>query len=470
MAFNLIEVLTKEEIENIHQNSMKVLEKIGIQFKDEAAVEVFKKHGYKTEAGKVFMQESQIFEALKTVPSRFTIHARNPARNVTIGNGEPVFAPAYGAPFIVDAEVGKRQATMQDYHNLICLAQSLPNQDVSGFLLVEPGDIPANLAHLYMLHTTMLHSDKPYLGSTEGKLGALHSMEMARIIFGDKLSEAVIVGLINPISPLGFSKEMSEALMTYAQYGQPVIIASLIMAGSTGPITLGGVLVQQNAEVLGGIVLTQLINPGSPILYGSTSTNIEMRTGALAIGSPELNLLVTAHAQMAPYYGFPSRAGGSLTDSNCADNQAGFESMFSLLTTVNSGVDFVLHSAGILNGYLAFSYEKFVLDDEICGMVRHYRKGMQITPENLAFEVIENVGHTGNFLMEMHTVERCRSEFWEPELCDRQSVDKWMQSGRQDSIARAKLRWQALLAEYEDPPIDEKVLKQLNLYFEEHIS
>jgi len=470
MAFNLIEVLTPEEIKQIHQYSMKVLENIGIQFNAAAAIEIFKKHGFKVENNTVFMQEKQVLEAIKSVPSKFTLHARNHDRTVTIGGGNPVFVPAYGAPFVVDADVGKREATMQDYHNLISLVQSLPNQDVSGFTLVEPGDVPAELAHLYMLYATMIHSDKPYMGSTEGTIGARHTMEMLEIVFGEKISKPVVVGLINPISPLGYSKEMSEALMTYAQNGQPVIIASLIMAGSTGPITLGGVLVQQNAEVLGGIVLTQIINPGTPILYGSTSTNIEMRTGALAIGSPELNLLVTAHAQMARHYSFPSRAGGSLTDSNVPDNQAGFESMFSLLTTVNSGVDYILHSAGILNGYLAVSYEKFVLDDEICGMVRHYRRGIEISEENLAYDVIKNVGHSGNFLMEMHTVERCRSEFWEPELCDRQSLDKWMQSGRKDSIDRAKKRWQTMLSEHEDPPIDKVILKQLRSYFEEHIS
>jgi trimethylamine--corrinoid protein Co-methyltransferase len=408
-------------------------------------------------------------KALETVPKQFTLHARNPARDVVIG-GEPVFAPAYGAPFLVDPEVGKRMPKMEDYHNLARLAQALPNQDLSGYLLVEPSDVPAKSAHLYMLHANMIHSDKPFLGSTEGSAGARQTMKMVEILFGEGLDKPVVLGLINPISPLGFSKEMSNALSVYAQAGQPVIIASLVMAGSTGPITLAGVLAQQNAELMAGIVLTQLINPGVPVIYGSTSTNIEMKSGALAIGSPELSMLVSAHAQLARFYKIPSRAGGALTDSSTPDAQAGFESMFSLLTTINSGVDFVLHSAGILSSYLAFSFEKFVLDDEMCGMIRHYRKGFRVDPETLAYDVIANVGHGGNFLMEMHTVERCRSEYWKPNLVDRRGLEAWVRSGRPDALTHANARWRRLLAEHTDPPLDETIKRQLDHYVEKQLS
>jgi trimethylamine--corrinoid protein Co-methyltransferase len=188
----------------------------------------------------------------------------------------------------------------------------------------------------------------------------------------------------------------------------------------------------------------------------------------LAIGSPELSMMIAAHAQMARHYGLPSRSGGALTDASNPDAQAGFESMFSLLTAVNCGVDFVLHAGGILSSYLAFSYEKFVLDDEMCGMVRHFRRGIAVTPETLAYKVIAKVGPGSNFLMEPHTVKRCRREFWQPALCDRSGLEAWRGSGRQDAVARARQRWQKLLEEHQDTPLDETTARQLQAFVDEH--
>jgi len=470
MLRNRIEFLLPADTELIHNNSMKLLANVGVEFLDDEVIAVFKKHGLKTDGHRVVFSEEQVMSTLETAPAQFTLHARNPDRSVTVGDGEPVFAPAYGAPFLVDPDVGKRAPTMEDYHNLVRLAHALPNQDLSGHLLVEPGDVPGRTAHLRMLHACMVHSDKPFIGSTEGAGGARHTMEMARILFGEEGwfsgERPVTIGLINSLSPLGYSGEMLQALMEYARCRQPVLIAALVMAGSTGPITLAGVLAQQNAEILAGITLTQLIGPGTPVVYGSTSTNIDMKAGALAIGGPELSLVVAATAQMARHYGLPSRSGGALTDASYPDAQAGFESMLGLLTTVNSGVDFVLHAAGILSSYLAFSYEKFVLDDEMCGMVRRFRRGIAVTPETLAYDVIAKVGPGGNFLMESHTIKRCRSEFWMPAVCDRGGLE----GGRQDAAARAHQRWQKLLAEHQDPPLDATTARQLQAFVVEHSS
>jgi trimethylamine--corrinoid protein Co-methyltransferase len=412
-----------------------------------------------------------VMDALTTVPGQFTLYARNPQRSVTIGGPEPVFAPGYGAPFLVDAESGKRSPTLQDYDNLVKLAQALPNQDVSGHLLVEPGDVPAETAHLHMLRAHLVHSDKPFIGSAAGRLGASQTMEMAQIVFGSEVQDRpVTISLINSLTPLGYSVEMLEALIEYARWRQPVIIAALAMAGSTAPITLAGMLAMQNAELLAGIVLTQLLSPGMPVVYGSTSTNVDMRSGALAIGSPELSQMIAAHAQLARHYGLPSRSGGALTDASYPDAQAGFESMMGLLTTVNSGVSFVLHAAGILSSFLAFSYEKFTMDDELCGMVRSYRRGFSVNPETLAYDTVVKVGPGNNFLMEDHTFEHCRTAFWNPSLCDRGGLDAWMLGGRMDAVARARQRWQDLLDEHQDPPLDAMIDRQLQTYLEQHLS
>jgi trimethylamine--corrinoid protein Co-methyltransferase len=463
------EVLSQDDIQHIHQTSMTLLANVGVEFPCQEALQVFKKHGVKTDGKRVFLSQDQVMDALKTVPRQFTIHARNPERNAVVGSGDPVFAPGYGAPFLVDAEEGKRAPTMEDYHNLAKLAHALPNQDMSGHLLVEPEDVTAASAHLRMLYAHIIHSDKAFIGSAVGKKGVQHTMEMAGIVFGELEGRAVTVGLINSLSPLGYSTEMLEALVEYARLRQPVLLAALMMAGSTGPITLAGVLATQTAELLAGVVLTQLISPGAPVMFGSTSTNVDMRSGALAIGSPELSQMIAAHAQLARYYGLPSRSGGALTDASCPDAQAGFESMLGLLTTVNSGVDFVLHAGGILSSYLAFSYEKFVLDDEMCGMVRRLHQGIVVEPETLAYDVVAHVGPGGNFLVEMHTVERCRREFWTPSVCDRAGLEAWMQGGRQDAVARARKRWQTLVAEHRDPPLDETTARQLRAFVEENL-
>ncbi len=465
------EFLSADDVETIHETSMKVMERVGVKFPHEDVLKLFEKHGFRTDGEKVFFEEQQVMDALASVPRPFTIHAPDPDKSVVVGDGSPVFAPGYGAPFLVDYETGKREPTMDDYEDLVRLADALPNQDMSGHLLVEPADVPSDAAHLLMLKAHMLHSDKPFIGSAEGDVGARNTMEMAKILFGEEIGERpVTVGLINSLSPLGYSDEMLRALLVYAEYGQPVIIAALAMAGSTGPITLAGLLAMQTAELLAGIVLTQLVNPGTPAIYGSTSTNIDMKTGALAIGSPECSLMISAHAQLARHYGLPSRSGGSLADASFPDAQAGFESMFGLLTTVNSGVDFVLHAGGILNAYLAFSYEKLVLDDEMCSMVRRYEEGIKVAPETLAYDVIENVGSDGNYLMEMHTVERCRTEFWTPDVADRAGLEAWMAAGRKRAVDLAHERWQALVAEHEDPPRDETTIRQLESFIEKRIS
>lgn len=465
------EILSREEIQQIHETSMKLLENTGVEFPYKEALAVFKKHGVKVDGSRVYFTEDQLMKALETAPKQFTVHARNPERSVTVGDGSPVFAPGYGAPFLVDMEVGKREHTMADYENLVKIAHALPNQDMSGHLIVEPGGVNPETAHLRMLQAHMVHSDKPFIGSAAGTKGAQDTMAMARILFGEDLRDKpVCISLINSLSPLGYGTEMLEALVAFAELGQPVVIAALMMAGSTGPITLAGVLASQTAELLAGVALTQLVNPGTPVVFGSTSTNIDMKSGALAIGSPELSQMIAAHAQLARFYGLPSRSGGALTDASTPDAQAGFESMMSLLTTVNSGVDFVLHAGGILSSYLAFSFEKFIMDDEMCGMVRRFKQGIVVAPETLAHDVIASVGPGGNYLMEMHTVKRCRKEFWTPALCDRGGLEQWMQGGQQTAADRARKRWQKLVEAHQDPPLDEATARQLQAFVDERVS
>lgn len=463
------EILSQEDVERIHQTSMRILSNVGVEFPLEEALAVFKRHDVRTDGSRVYLTEDQLWKALETAPARFTLHARNPERSVTVGQGEPVvFAPGYGAPFLIDAQGNKRVPTVDDYRELVKLADALPNQDVSGHLLAEPGDVPAETAPLHMLYAHILHSDKPFIGSVDSELAVRHTMEAVRILFGDSYrDQPAALGVISSLTPLGYSREMAGALMTYAREGQALLIANLAMAGSTAPITLAGMLAMQNAEMLAGIVLSQLVSPGTPVIYGTTSTNIDMRSGALAIGSPELAQVVAAHMQLVRFYGLPSRGSGALTGANYPNAQAGLESMMGMLTCINSGADFVLHAAGILSSYLAFSREKFVLDDEICGRVRRLHRPMVVDDETLAYESIARVGPGGHFLMEDQTVERCRTEFWEPSVSDRTALDEWVQAGKPDIMARARERWQQLVAAHQDPPLEGVTARQLQAFVDQ---
>jgi trimethylamine--corrinoid protein Co-methyltransferase len=321
-----------------------------------------------------------------------------------------------------------------------------------------------------MLYAHMIHSDKPFIGSVESELGVRHTMEMVHILFGEAVGDrAVTLGVISSLTPLGYSPDMAGAIVSYARENQALIMANLAMAGSTAPITLAGLLAVQNAELLAGIVLTQLVNPGTPVIYGTTSTNIDMRSGSLAIGSPELAQIVASHIQLVRYYGLPSRGSGALTDANYPNAQAGFESMMGLLTAVNSGADFVLHAAGILSSYLTFSYEKFVLDDEMCGRIRRFHQPLIVDDDTLAYELIAQVGPGGNYLVEAETVKRCRTEFWETAVSDRTALDEWEQAGRPDVVTRATQRWRQLVAAHEDPPLERVTARQLEAFVEEQV-
>jgi trimethylamine--corrinoid protein Co-methyltransferase len=471
MLLNHTQFMTEAEVAQIHELSMRLLGEVGVEIPVEAAREIYRKHGAKVEGSRVYLPRPVVEQAIKSAPAQFTIHARNPEKDIVVGGGNTVFAPGYGAPFLMDLEVGQRHATMQDYVSLVRLADALPELDLSGHLIVEPHDAPAGLAHLHMLRAHLAHSAKPFIGSANGRAGAQASLEMAGIALGgqEKLrNRPVMISLINTLSPLSFAAEMLDALLVFAAWGQPVVVASMAQAGATAPVTLAGMLVQQNAEILAGVALTQMVNPGTPVVYGSTSTIMDMNTAAAAIGSPEYAVLIAAHAQLGRFYGLPSRSGGCLTDAQVADAQAGMESMQALLTVMNAGINFVLHAAGILGSYLTFSFEKMTIDAEICGMARRYRQGLKVSDDDLAYAVIAAVGPGGNYLMEEHTLAHFRRAFYRPALCNRDALPAWQEKGSLDMAQRARKRWQRLVEGHEPLALDGAASRQLDAYVEAH--
>lgn len=460
------DVLSGEELLQVHRASLEVLEKNGIEVAHAESRKILEKGGARVAGEKVFLPGKLVEEQLALAPGEFTLHARNPEKNMFIGGADTVLSPGYGAPFVMDLELGKRRiSTYEDYINFTKLSGASENIDVVGGVLVEPTDIPDELRHARMFHAAVKYTDKCLMGSALGTKKAHECIEMAAIIHGgiDFVREhPVLLTLINTNSPLQLDQRMMESLLAYAEYGQPMVIASLSMTGTTAPVTLAAALVQQNAEVIAGITLAQLASPGTPVIYGSASSVVDLKTGGLAIGSPETALMFGGTAQLARFYGIPSRGGGSLTDALLPDAQSGYESMFLFMAAVQSGFHFILHAAGLLENYMTMSFEKFIIDDEICGMVKKYFEGIVVDGEHLGKETILHVGSGGNYLGEEHTFRHMR-DMREPLVSSR----KGYHSGEiPDTAANAGKVYKELLEQYQAPPLDEKTEKELLSYID----
>lgn len=461
-------VLTSDQVQAVHDHTIKILEEIGVEFGYEPALEVFRKCGLRVEGQRVYFTREFIEEQVKKAPAQFTLHARNPEHNLTCGGDNIIYMPGYGAPFVHEADGNRRNATMEDYDNFVKLAGASQNLHMTGGNVVEPTDVDDRIRHLKMINSHITNSDKCFMGSASGREKAQDSIELAALLFGGKdviREKPALICLINSVTPLKYDDRMLGALMAYAEAKQPVVIAALVMSGSTGPATLAGALALQNAEVLAGITLAQSITPGTPVVYGSTSAITDMGTGSLSIGNPENALFTSASAQLARFYGVPCRGGGGLTDAKIADAQAGFESMMVLMAASTTGINFVLHTAGILQYYMSMSYEKFMVDDEIAGMILRYLKGFDFTEDKFAVDVICEVGPGGHFLTQKHTRKNHKVEMRRPVLSDRQSYDGWAKD-KLDTNDRAGRRWQDVLAAYQPPAVEPAVEQAIGEFIE----
>ena len=460
-------ILGKDDVAKIHDASMEILRDVGVAFHEPEALEIFKKNGARVEERVVFIDEKMVEKALETAPSEFRLEARNSEKSVTLGGESLVLSPGYGSPFMVDEKGNQREAVMEDYDNFCRLVQTSKIVDMNGCLMVEPSDRPAEHAHLDMLYSNIVLCDKPFLGSSVSRKAAIDSFEMAGIAWGGKETirdKPVMMGIISSLSPLQYSREMAAALIEYARNGQANMVALLMQAGSTGPATLPGLLALQNAETLAGVILAQLVNPGAPVVYGTTSTITEMRTGALSIGAPELAMIQNATMQMAKFYNLPSRGSGGLTDAQFPDMQAGIESALALAMTIMSGANFILHACGILGSYIAMSYEKFIADEEICGMVKRMLRPLNVTDARIDLKTIKEVGIGGEYLTHPTTLKHCRSEYFLPELMVRTDFATWRDAGSRTLTQEASAIVQERLAGYAPPEIDPVIKKELAAY------
>jgi trimethylamine--corrinoid protein Co-methyltransferase len=466
-------ILTEADKSKIHAAAMDILRDIGINFYETEAIEIFKHHGFRVDGKTVHLEEKQIQHALNTVPSQFQVNARNPEQSVIIGDDHLVIAPGYGATIMITQDREQRLAVMADYDNFCRLVQTSKAIDMNGCLMVDPSDRPPEFAHLDMLKSNIVLCDKPFLGSTMSRQAAIDCIEMAGIAWGAKdeiKNKPVMIAIISTLSPLQYSAEMCGALIEYARHGQVNMIGLLMMAGTTGPVTLPGLLALQNAEMLAGVTLTQLVNPGAPVIYGSTSTITNMRTGSLSIGAPELSMIQNATIQMGKFYGLPCRGSGGLTDAQYPDMQAGIESTLALTTTVMSGANFVLHGCGILGSYLAMSYEKFLADEEVCSMLRHMLKSIEVTDERIDLDTIKSLGIGKEYLTHPNTLAHCRTEFYLSDLLSRDDFTTWDSKGKKLLTERLPDVFQRRMHDYVQPDIAPVIEKDLEKYIQSRIS
>jgi trimethylamine--corrinoid protein Co-methyltransferase len=450
----------------IHSHSLDILRNVGIRFPSEKALALFKRHGFKVDGSMVHFEEKDITNALETVPAAFTIEARNPSRNIRIGEDNYVMAPGYGPPFIIEPTGEKRNATLADVQKFCKLVQTSKYLDFNSSIVVQPDDVPGETAHLDLLLATLTLTDKPIMGSTASETAARDSLKMADIIWQNP-AKPVMLSLIDSLSPLQYATESVAALMVFAQAGQPLIIHSACSLGSTGPITMAGSLVISNATTLAGVCLSQLINPGTPLVYGLGGSPTDMRKGAYVNASPEDAKHVAISSSMGRYYNMPCRGQGALTEAFCLDYQAGMESAVMLTVAALSGVHVSLHNCGTYGSMLAMSFEKFIADEDLCGALKKLMKPLELTDEAFALDLIKEMATSGNYLMQPHTLKRCRDEFFIPDLGIRTLHNNWLEMDPRDITARARHLLENRLAEYEKPKIDPTLEKELTQYVQD---
>lgn len=459
-----VSVLDEAGLSQIEENAELILSEVGVAFQDfPRALELWRDAGADVDGELVRFPRGMCREIVQAnAPAAYTQHARNPARSVPIGGDATVFVPNYGSPFVTDLDNGRRYATLADFERVVKLVWMLPHLHHSGGTVCEPVDVPVNKRHLDMVYTHLRYSDKPLMGSVTAAERAADSVELCRIAFGGDLAgRTVLTNLINASSPLRWDATMLGAAEVYAQHNQACVISPFILAGAMSPVTVAGLAAQALAEALSGMAFCQLVRPGAPVVFGTFASSMSMATGAPTFGTPEAGLAIYVMAELARRVGVPFRSGGQFTSSKAPDAQAAYESASTLLPTMSAGVNFVLHAAGWLEGGLALSYEKLIMDADQLGMMEVYAKGVDMSPNGQAVEALTTNPHGDHFLGHPHTLANFETAFYQSSIADDNSFEQWSDDGSLDAAQRANALFKQMLADYEAPPLDDAIDEEL---------
>jgi len=460
------EVLSEDAMATLDQGWRRLMTEIGVEFMDDRALELFRQAGQKVEDKTVFLDPDFVLEQVAKAPAEFDLQARNPENSVHIGGDAMAFGAVYGPPFVREGDV-RRDGTMEDFRNFSRLAQSFAALDSAGGVVNEPNDTPLDSRHLDMVYALQTLTDKIYMGNVVSGTNAADTIAMTEILFGSRKAieeTPAIISLINCNSPLRWDDRMLESQFEYSAANQPVVLTPFILMGAMSPVTIPAALVQQITEALSGIALSQLIRPGCPVVFGSFLSNIDMQSGSPTFGTPESGMGLLCTGQIARHFGLPFRTGGGLTSSQVPDAQAGYEALMTLLPTFLAGANWVMHSAGWLEGGLVAGFEKFIIDVELVQMLKHEFTPLEIDEASMAFDAHQEVGHGGHFLGAQHTMERFRTCFYRPMLSSSENYERWMRNGAKDTATRAGEIYKKKLAEYEPPPLDDAVREELEAY------
>ncbi len=461
----VVEVLGEEGLSTIEHNADTILEEVGVEIVDfPEGVEILESAGAKVEGSRVRFPRGMCRDLAATAPARFTQHARNTEKSVEIGDPHMVFAPAYGPPFIRNLEDGRRYATIEDFRNFAKLTYMSPQLHHAGGTLCEPVDLPVNKRHFDMVYSHIKYSDKPFMGSVTAPERAQDTVDMAKIVFGEDFVDerTVTLSLCNANSPLSWDRAMLGSAKVYAENNQGVIITPFILAGAMAPVTVAGTAAQTLAEALVGMAFTQIVRPGAPVVLGSFASSISMQSGAPTFGTPEPALVLWTVAALARRLGVPFRSGGNLTASKVPDSQAAYESAATFFPTMMAGTNFVLHTAGWLEGGLVMGYEKFILDADMAGMAAALVSGVDLSENGQAMEAILGTGPGQHYLGTEHTLANFETAFWRAETSDSNSFEQWESEGSKDAATRAHERWRQMLSDYQPPDFDDELDQRLS--------
>ena len=452
-----LDPLDEEGLVRLEAQADWLIQEVGIEFReDPEALAAWRRAGAEVEGTRVRACAAMVRALCRSAPSEFTQRARNPARSVRIGGPHQVFAAVYGPPFVRDLEQGRRYGSLADFERLVKLTYMLPGLHHGGLVVCEPCDVPVSKRHLDMLYIHMRYSDKPHLGAITEKSRAEDSLAMARVLFGAAALErdCVIMGNVNTNSPLMVDKVVTEAIRVYCGAGQGIVVAPFILSGAMGPVSTAASVAQAMAEAMMCCAYSQMVRPGAPFVLGNFLSSMSLKSGAPTFGMPEPVLSHLVIGQLARRLGLPLRSGGSLTASKLPDAQAAYESADSMLSTALGGANFILHSAGWLEGGLCTGFEKLVMDADRLGGYQKMLSGLDLSDNGLARDAYGEVEPAGHFLGCAHTMRNYQTAFYEPALSDSENVESWEERGAKDMARRAYERWTGLLEAYEAPPMD----------------
>jgi trimethylamine--corrinoid protein Co-methyltransferase len=458
------DIVPDEAIELIHEESLKILEEVGCEFRDDEAIAIWTQAGADVSGTRVRLDRALLMELVSKTPSEFVLHARNPKRSVRVGGRNTIFVPMYGAPYVRDLDNNRRYASIGDLNNFHKLAYMEPALHSSSSIICEPMDVPVPKRHLHITHSALKYSDKSFMGAVTSKERAEDTMKMAGIVFGEDFvrDNSVLVAITSCNSPLVWDATMLDAMKVYARHNQPVILAPFALCGASTSASAVGAVAQVNAEALAGVAFTQLVRPGSPQIYGQFMVTVDMKTGAPMGGTPEAAQMMYLMGALARKYRLPWRTSGFHVGSKLNDAQAGYEANMLMHAAVLAGANYIWHAAGWLEAGMACGYSKFATDcEQLIGWYK-YAGGLSFDDFKDAMAAVREVGPAGHFLGTKHTLDHFESAFFLPSVMDFNSFEQWNAGGAKDHDTRGREKARAMLKDYEEPKLDEGIADGLD--------